>query len=93
MEGEIPSTWETIKEIFFFLEALLYTNKKKKSLYITQWYSCVFCIWPSCKFWKLMTSWADIIENYLPKDVTENFLTKRNGKYHIRKKKKMLKNF
>ena len=30
MEGEIPSTWETIKEIFFFLEALLYTNKKKK---------------------------------------------------------------
>lgn len=89
MEGEIPSTWETIKEIFFFLEALLYTNKKKKkSLYITQWYSCVFCIWPSCKFWKLMTSWADIIENYLPKDVTENFLTKRNGKYHIRKKKK-----
>lgn len=92
MEGDIPSTWETIKEIFFFGSSTIY-KQKKKCLYITQWYSCVFCIWPSYRFWKLMTSWADIIENYLPKDVTENFLTKRNVKIPYQEKKIMLKIF
>lgn len=33
MEGEIPSTWETIKEIFFFWK-LYYIQTKKKKVYI-----------------------------------------------------------
>lgn len=34
MEGEIPSTWETIKEIFFFFGSSTIYKQKKKKVYI-----------------------------------------------------------